>query len=560
MLAERGVLPLEFVEGHNASLSLPATPVAGYNRLVRHFCTAGPIKTDIHYSIPAIERFNREEILGLIRSEKYFILHAPRQTGKTSALLALVDELNATGYHALYINVEGAQAARNNVPRAVKAIVSVIVRRAKSFLGDTFPSEIRPRILTECGPDDALQTLLTEWSEHSPKPICLMVDEIDSLSGDSLISVLRQLRGGYEGRPAHFPQSMVLCGVRDIRDYRLHRRGHDVITGGSAFNIKAESLRLSDFSQADIRALYVQHTAETGQTFDEAVYPLVWELTQGQPWLVNALAWEACFKLEPDRLKPITPKLINQAKEVLIQKRVTHLDQLTDKLKEPRVRRVIEPIVQGDEPGRGLLENNDDTQYVIDLGLVRRSANGLEISNGIYKEVIPRELNATMQMNFEPVQRTAWYVQPDGRLDFWKLLDAFQKFYRENSEIWLDGYEYREAGPQLILQAFLQRIVNGGGTIHREYALGRKRTDLLITWPHSAGVQRVVIEIKVVRRSAEKTIAEGLAQVAEYMDRAASDDAHLVLFNRLPGVTWDEKVYRRAETASNGTPVAVWGM
>ena len=527
---------------------------------MRHFCTAGPIKTDLNYYVPAVERLNREEILSLIDAQRYFVLHAPRQTGKTSALLALVDELNATGrYKAIYVNIEGAQAARNDVRMAVHTILSVLARRARTYLGDPYPFEIYQRVLAEAGPTDALQTVLADWCEHSPLPICLMVDEIDSLIGDSLISVLRQLRSGYEGRPKHFPQSMILCGVRDVRDYRLHSGG-EVITGGSAFNIKAKSLRMGDFTQADIRILYEQHTAATGQVFDEAVYPLVWELTQGQPWLVNALADRACFEIEKDRSKPVTPAPILRAKEALIVERVTHIDQLADKLKEPRVRRVIEPIVQGDEPESGLLENSDDAQYCIDLGLVRRGKSGLEISNGIYREVIPRELNASMQMNFEPVQQTAWYVMPDGRLDFPKLMEAFQQFYRENSEIWLNGYEYPEAGPQLILQAFLQRIINGGGGIHREYALGRKRTDLLITWPYDSGTQRVVIEIKVVRRSLERTVAEGLQQIAGYMDRTGTNDAHLVLFNRLPGVTWDEKVYRRVEPAANGRPVTIWGM
>ena len=560
----RNGLPQSGLEESVTSLAVPGRTlrVAEFVTLewnLRHFCTAGPVLSEKHYGIPPSERVDRDEIFRLIDDWKYFILHAPRQTGKTSALLALVDELNATGrYRALYINVEGAQAARNDVGGAIRAIISIIAGQAKSRLNDPYPDEISTAI-EQKSPHDGLRRLLTEWSEHSPLPICLMIDEIDALVGDSLISVLRQIRAGYEGRPKHFPQSMILCGVRDVRDYRLHVGG-EVITGGSAFNIKAESLRLGDFSQADIRRLYEQHTAETGQVFEEAIYPLVWELTQGQPWLVNALAYEACFRFQKDRSKPVTPALIEQAKDSLIAKRVTHLDQLTDKLKEPRVRRVIEPIVQGEEQEAAQIENSDDAQYLIDLGLIRRGKSGLEISNGIYREVIPRELTYGLQMNFEPVQQTAWYVAPDGRLEFPKLMDAFQQFYRENSEIWLSKYEYREAGPQLLLQAFLQRIVNGGGRIDREYALGRRRTDLLISWPHPGGMQRVVIELKMVRRSVEKTIEEGLAQTSGYMDQTGAREAHLALFNKMPGVTWDEKIFRREATAANGQPVTIWGL
>ena len=336
-----------------------------------------------------------------------------------------------------------------------------------------------------------------------------------------------------------------LCGVRDVRDYRIHYGG-DIITGGSAFNIKVKSLRLGDFSQEDIRRLYEQHTAETGQRFDESIYPLVWGLTQGQPWLVNALAYSACSELQRDRSKPITPDLIVQAKEGLIIDRVTHLDQLTDKLKEPRVRRVIEPIVMSDDVSQADLAD-DDQQYVLDLGLIRRGPAGLEISNGIYKD-------------FEPTQRTVWYILPDGTLDMPKMFDAFQQFFRENSEIWLERYEYREAGPQLILQAFLQCIINGGGRIDLEYGLGRKRTDILITWDYPGGVQRVVIDLKLVRGTLDKTIAEGLRQIAEYKDRTGTDDAHLIVFNRNPEVSWDDRILRRQGTTNDARPVTVWGL
>ena len=527
---------------------------------MRQFCTAGPVQPDVYYALPPLERLGREEILALVEARKYFVLHAPRQTGKTSALLALVGELNATGrYRAMYANVEGAQSARDDVAAGMQTILSVICRRAKSHLGDPFPDQVRAGILSSAGPHDALQALLAAWCEHSPLPICLMLDEIDALVGDTLISVLRQLRAGYQDRPTRFPQSIILCGVRDVRDYRIHG-AKEIITGGSAFNIKAESLRLEDFSRTDVRRLYEQHTGETGQRFEEAVYPLVWELTQGQPLLVNALAHQVCFKLQKDRSKPITPELIQEAKENLILERVTHLDQLADKLKEPRVQRVIEPIVQGDDEAGLELMESDDAQYLIDLGLIRVGPAGLEISNGIYREVIPRELNYRMQVAFMTREQTAWYVEPDGRLNMIKLFEAFQQFYRENSESWIERYEYKEAAPQLILQAFLQRIVNSGGRIDREYALGRRRADLLVMWNHPGGVQREVIEIKLVRGTLEKTVAEGLRQIAGYMDSTGAKDAHLVVFNRTPNVSWDERIYRRDERLPDGRLVVIWGM
>jgi hypothetical protein len=179
------------------------------------------------------------------------------------------------------------------------------------------------------------------WAEHSNKPTILFIDEIDSLVGDTLISVLRQLRTGYTNRPAHFPQSVCLIGLRDIRDYRIWSDEQQaMVLGGSAFNIKSKSLRLNDFTKDEVHALYLQHTQATGQKFDLDASDYAFEITQGQPWLVNALAYEACFEMCADRTKPITKDLIEKAKETLILRRDTHLDVLIDRLREPRVRKV----------------------------------------------------------------------------------------------------------------------------------------------------------------------------------------------------------------------------
>ena len=252
--------------------------------------------------------------------------------------------------------------------------------------------------------------------------------------------------------------------------------------------------------------------------------------------------------------------MILQGKENLIVNRVTHLDHLTETLKESRVQRVIEPLVAAQGQMSEDLANSDDAQYLIDLGLIRLEPSGLAIANGMYREVIPRVLNFQMQTNFMHLERTAWYVGTDGRLGMPKMMRAFQQFFRENSETWLERYEYKEAGPHLVLQAFLQRIINGGGRIDREYGLGRLRTDLLIQWDYPGGVQRVVIELKVLRGTLEKTIEQGLLQIAEYMDRTGADDAHLVIFDRRADISWDNKVFERQAATADGRPVSIWGM
>ncbi len=525
---------------------------------MRFFNNAGPVDCARHYCLDPLGRIDLPEVELLIEQQRYFVLHAPRQTGKTSSLLALADHLNrGDGYHCGYVNVELAQTARDDVPRGMRLILDELTRNAGVQLAASPVAAIRDRILAAGGIEGGLLSLLSDWAAQSDRPLVLLIDEIDALVGDTLVSVLRQLRTGYASRPADFPQSVILCGVRDVRDYRIHSsRSPEIITGGSAFNIKAESIRMGNFGRDDCVALFRQHTDETGQAFTEQALERVWYLTRGQPWLVNALGYQVCFrdKSHRDRSITIDAAMIDQAAEVLIQRRDTHLDQLTDKLREPRVRRVIGPILaSGDAPGH---PPEDDIQYVRDLGLI--DANGqLAIANPIYREVIPRALTYATSLTI--VQEPAWYIRPDGSVDLPKLLTAFQAFFREHSEHWLERFDYREAGPQLLLQAFLQRIVNGGGRIEREYGLGLLRTDLLLIWPlPGGGEQRAVLELKLLYKSLERTVTDGLRQTHAYYDRAGAAEAHLLIFDRGPG-DWQDKIFHRRERC-HGVEIGVWGM
>ena len=530
---------------------------------MRFFNTAGPNKDDIHYTLSPLSRWNLPEILSLIEAQKFFVLHAPRQTGKTTGLLSLRDYLNKDGkYNAIYVNIEAAQAAREHVQRGIQAVLSQFSAMHQNLFKNNLLEDNWKEIFDKSGAENALSRVLSFWAQNSTKPTVLFIDEIDALVGDTLISVLRQIRAGYADRPSSFPQSIILCGVRDVRDYRIHSSStKEIITGGSAFNIKAESLRLGNFTQTEIKDLFTLHTDHTGQKFEEDVFPLVWEYTYGQPWLVNALAYEACFKIEngKDRTKSIGKNLLREAKENLVVRRDTHLDQLIDKLQEDRVKRVIQPILKGDEDFDRV--HPDDIQYCMDLGLIKKEGN-IKISNSIYSEVIPRELSFTQQVML--VQESLWYVDSENRIQYSKLLKAFQDFFRKNSEIWIERFEYKEAGPQLLLQAFLQRILNGEGSIEREYGLGTKRTDLHITWfpkgrKNYSVRQETVIELKIQHESLDYTIAEGLKQVAMYYDKCGAEEAHLLIFNRSTEVKWEEKIFYQ-EREYGGVKVGVWGM
>ena len=519
-----------------------------------------------HYCIPPLSRINLEEVLELVEDMRYFALHAPRQTGKTSTLKALADTLNASGkYRCVYANVEVGQTAREDVTRAMQAVFDQMGKRASRMLGDNFVDSFQSDLLARCSPDTVLNEMLTLWTRADARPLVLLIDEIDALQGDSLISVLRQLRAGYDERPDGFPQSVVLCGVRDVRDYRIYSSSRGTaVTGGGVFNIKAKSLRLGDFTPEEVRSLLGRHTAETGQEFEPCAVERIWELTLGQPWLVNALALQACFKDRAgrDRRRPIGAGAIDRARETLVRNRVTHLDQLASQMREEGVRRVILPMLAGSVDCNYSMR---DLEYVRDLGLVAAQGK-VRTANPIYAGVIPRELTAVQESELESQVSPSWYVKEDGSLDLPKLLGAFQGYFREYSESWVERYGHREAGPLLVLNAYLHRVIKSGGRITREYAVARGRTDLVVEWPLAgqplgSDAGKHVIECKVLteRSGRESVIRQGREQTARYMDRCGAETGHLLVFDIREARSWEERLFRK-DPQPDRPPITVWGL
>jgi hypothetical protein len=364
------------------------------------------------------------------------------------------------------------------------------------------PAEFMPpERWPDAPPDSVLFEGLRVWARACPRPLALFFDEIDSLTGAPLLGVLSQLRDGFRVRPDGFPASVALCGLRDIRDYRM-ATGQDPNrrSTSSPFNIAVESLRMTDFTHDQVAELYAQHTAETGQEFTPEAVDRAFEYSQGQPWLVNSLAREITIKIDVKPPEPITAEHVDEAKDRLILARATHLEYLADRLAESRVRKIIEPLIAG-----GLIAADptydDDLSYVRDLGLIG-SADPPAIANMVYREVIVRVLGSRARGSVLAEPRS--FLQPDGSLDFPKVLTEFAAWWRQFGELLVKGEAYHEVAPQLIFIAYLTRIVNGGGFVDCEYGVGRGRIDVIVRKPHTGpdgkpALQREAVEIKVRR-------------------------------------------------------------
>jgi type II secretory pathway predicted ATPase ExeA len=520
-------------------------------RPVRFFNTTGPCYPWDHYMLPPADRLIDAQLHRYIGDKLYWVLHAPRQTGKTTFLQSWAREINSGNEAvACYVSLEQCQKLPDR-ERAMPAICDTIMEQA------VLSGFQKPELTTGI-PSTMVNNILVDWAKKAvPKPLVILFDEADALEGDAMISFLRQLRRGFMDRGiGKFPVSIALVGMRDLKDYITAAKDGVPPSPLSPFNIKEDSIRLGNFSQEEVQKLFSQRTEETGQKITDDALEYVWEQSQGQPWIVNSLFKRATIRvLQVDDYSTATLEHLEKAREQMILARETHLDSLSVRMKEPAIRKMMETLFTGSVDPE--LSDSDTFRVCTDLGLVRLEKGVPSIANPVYREVLARQATFGAQTMI-PEPEWQW-EKPDGTLDMDALLREFQVFWRENSEIWEEKMSYTEAFPHLLLMAFLQRVLNGGGNIEREYAAGRGRMDLLVEYK----AKRHVIEIKLIhdKKSPETIKTKGLEQTKKYRDtKAPNASAYLVIFDRRDAakdLSWDERISWQEEVVPGGMVTVV---
>ena len=487
--------------------------------------------------LPPEDRLVGAQLHRYISDKLYWVLHAPRQTGKTTFLQSWMREINSGDEAvACYVSVEACQGV-SEIENAIPSICGTIRAFAQSFglPVPPMPEDVLPHIM--------LNNILGNWARMTaPKPLVVLFDETDVLQDAALISFLRQLRDGFSRRGADiFPVSIALVGMRDLKDYITASKGGVAPNPGSPFNIKEDSAVLSNFHKEDIANLFALRTAENGQQITREALDYVYEQSQGQPWIVNNLFKRATMRiLDQYSTETVTQAHVEEAREQMVLARETHLDALAYRLREPGVRDVIEPILTG-EPNPEMTEH-DAFRLCVDLGLVSLERGTPVISNPIYREVIARQLTFGQQTAI-PEPEWKW-EKSDGSLDMDRIIEEFQLFWRQYADLWETKTTYTEAFPHLLLMAFLQRVLNGGGSVEREYAAGRERMDLCVRYND----YRYIIEIKLIHwyQTPEDVRKKGLQQIRRYREKFPSDTpTYLFIFDRRKKEDrkpWDERI------------------
>jgi len=514
--------------------------------MAHFFNTTGPCNPDEHYMLPPNDRLVGAKLNRYIRDKLYWVLHAPRQVGKTTFLQSWVREINDDGKAlACYVSVEDCQGISDR-KEGMNTLYQAICDYADW-------GELPVPVVKYRKTDGLLRATLKKWAELvAPKPLIVLFDEVDVVTGETMISFLRQLRGGFAKRGiGKFPISIALVGMRDLKDYITASKDGRAPNPGSPFNIKEDSATLSNFSKVDVTHLFAQRTAETGQQITQEALDYVFEQSQGQPWIVNQLFKRATMEiLDEESAETVTLGHVEKAREEMTMARETHLDALAERLKEPRIRGLVQPILVGDT-GANLDPNHPDVMLAMDLGLIKwDSERGFMIANPVYEDILTRTLNSVYYAQVPSPSTWRWQTV-DGRLDMNLLLREFQDFWRHNADVWQRWTSYTHAFPQLLLMAFLQRVVNNKGRVKREYAAGSGRMDLAVEYKGEWNI----IEVKLWRKgfTYDRIKAEGMKQVTRYRDTFTPPvGAHnnitglyLIIFDRRPSnlmPPWDERI------------------
>jgi hypothetical protein len=154
---------------------------------------------------------------------------------------------------------------------------------------------------------------------------------------------------------------------------------------------------------------------------------------------------------------------------------------------------------------------------------------------------------------FLPQIAPSW-LNADGSLNPEQLLDSFLAFWRQHGQPLLKSVHYHEIAPHIVMMAFLHRVVNSGGSLEREYAIGTRRMDVCLRY----GAVTLGMELKVWRDGKPDPLAEGLAQLDDYLNGLGLDTGWLVIFDQRSGLPdISERTATESATSPAGRTITV---
>lgn len=484
------------------------------------FPTHGPVNPQRHFSVPCLDRIDHEALVAELYERRLVFFWAPPSFGMTSLWLALRDafaERVSEGQEVfrpdpLYLDVSAAVLGDQPLEDRVLAVMTEIGLRAKVDLEEDEPFNLIEEVFGIHGPGASIRTQVQRWLLMREAPLVFLVDGLQECSAAVAALILQQLSPFHEDAAGE-GLGLLIAGRGSLR--WMFPEGAPPLLN-----------RAAHFDLPGLTVTQVQQTAEvfrlkSGRTINHEAVDFIHQLTQGHPWLVNLL-FEQIITLAEGETE-IGGEHVAEAKEQLIGSSASPLQRWFPFCRRPGVQRVIEPLLTASTPKYFL--NHRDLDEASALGLIA-GFDPPRFANRLLEEWIPRRL---VLGNDLFLSRHEEEIAVDGRLNFPALLSRCQSFFAGEGRGVMANMPYPDAGPLLLLQGFIARLVHNHGRIEREVDTAREMVTLFIFWKTPDGIQTVILGLKPVGAAAEVSVHRHLNQVSHYMDLCETGEGFLVL-------------------------------
>ena len=518
---------------------------------MRRFVTEGRVEPAHHYFVPRTNEI--ADFINRVRTGKYIVLFAPRQTGKTTFFRRVIDVLSERTRTAAPVASASHEIFRQNAasPTSDAAYFPIrldfqVCRNLSAAEFYTYLSKgIRSQIESVSQKHGSM-TSLSQFLDSTPltnhismidffrelqvllqnRRIVLMIDEFDGIPQGTLSDFLYALRLIYLSDEPRCPYSVGIVGVKSITQLDYDR-------SVSPFNIQDE-FRLPNFTLEQVRELLGQYTEEVGQAFMPEVIDSIHKQTAGQPVLVNRLAQILTEVLDIPKNQPVTIAHFTEAHTQLLRERNTNIDHLTTNIRRnPRFESVLMHIMTRDE-GVDFNLDDDIISELATYGVIKEGDDGMcEILNPIYLYRILRTFKPTvngLEDKYLPDDTDNGfddYLMSAGRIDMGSLLNNFRDFIvRAGFRILQMPDTPQELVGQHLLMAYLDAFIRRiGGMMHIEVQTGRGRMDLIVT--HNQ--RKYIVETKIWRGT--HYYQSGKRQLARYLRLEDVTEGFYVVFD-----------------------------
>ncbi len=505
--------------------------------MTKYFNTEGSCKPKEHYMVKLDDRLGMMKNL-LLDRKKYFVINRGRQYGKTTTLRALEEYLK-DDYIVLSLDFQqlGTEDFADEATFAY-AFADILLRTFQISGADDSEEMLKPLSGMREEHGIGLKDLFVRLSDicgNSPRPIVLMIDEVDSASNNQVfIDFLAQLRSYYLNRDkTPIFHSVILAGVYDIKNLKLKLRPESEHQYNSPWNIAAKFNINMGFSSSQIRGMLEEYEADYHTGMDtETVAEEIYQYTSGYPVLVSSI----CKYIDEELLgedametpaKAWSTEGIEKAvKQILIDdiplfgSMIRHLNEYPD------MKRMFQAILfQGSE-----FSYSPDTKEISLACMFGYAVNvdgKVRIANRIFETRLynyflsEEELSSTMG---KMAQRDKSYFIHDGRLDMdmalKKFVDYFTEIYGDNDEKFIEDY-----GRKFFL-LYLKPIINGVGNYYIEaQTRDARRTDVIVDYRG----EQFIIELKIWHGNEYNE--RGEEQLSGYLDYYHKDKGYMLSFN-----------------------------